>query len=338
MLSHCISRFIRASAIAAALALVVSSTVFSTVLATAAAAADAIFPPGSRVGLVPPPGMVPSKSFDGFADPEKDAAILITVLPAGAYPQFEKTMDSDALKKQGVSLDKREPIKLDSGKGFLLSGRQVADKTHYRKWLLVVAADDLTVLVTVQAPEQETVYSDRIVRASLATLSVRAKVPEAEELGLLPFAVTDLAGFHIDGVLRGRVLMLSDAHKENPEDAAKGALLVGGSDARLLIAALPSAPVEPNDHANFARLAFNEIGGIRDVHVTMSEPLRIGGQSGYQTMAEAKDARSGTDIRVVQWLRFGGGGFMQMIGVGPADTWTSVLSRLRTVRDSVELK
>jgi hypothetical protein len=70
----------------------------------------------------------------------------------------------------------------------------------------------------------------------------------------------------------------------------------------------------------------------------MSEPLRIGGQSGYQTMAEAKDARSGADVRVVQWLRFGGGGFMQMIGVGPADTWTSVLSRLRAVRDSVELK
>jgi hypothetical protein len=338
MPSHCTSRSTRASSVAAALALIVSSTVFSTILATSAIAADAIFPPGSRVGLVPPPGMVTSNTFDGFADPEKDAAILITVLPAAAYSQFEKTTDTDVLKKQGVNLEKREPIKLDTGKGFLLSGRQVADKARYRKWLLVVAADDLTVLVTVQAPEQETLYSDSIVRAALATVSVRAKVPEAEELGLLPFVVADLAGFHIDGVLRGRVLMLSDLRKENPEDVAKGGLVVGGSEARLLIAALPSPPIDPNDHANFARLAFNEIGGIRDVHLTMSEPLRFGGQSGFQTMAEAKDARSGADIRVVQWLRFGGGGFMQMIGVGPADTWTSVLSRLRTVRDSVELK
>jgi hypothetical protein len=105
-----------------------------------------------------------------------------------------------------------------------------------------------------------------------------------------------------------------------------------------LIAALPSGPIDPNDHANFARLAFNEIGGIKDIQITMSEPLRIGGQSGYQTMADAKDARSGADVRVVQWLRFGSGGFMQMIGVGAADKWTSVLARLRTVRDSVELK
>jgi len=342
MFSYCIPRSIRASGTAVALALIVSSTVFSTslsiVLATTAIAADAVFPPGSRVGLIPPPGMVPSNTFDGFADPEKDAAILITVLPAAAYAQFEKTTDTDVLKKHGISLEKREPIKLDGGKAFLLSGRQVSDKTRYRKWLLVAAADDLTALVTVQVPDQETAYPDRVVRAALASLAVRPKVPEAEELGLLPFAVADLAGFHIDGVLRGRVLLLSETNSENPDDAAKGALHIGGPDARLLIAALPSAPIDPNDHANFARQTFNEIGGIRDVHITMSEPLRIGGQSGYQTMAEAKDTRSGADIRVVQWLRFGGGGFMQMIGVGRADAWTSILSRLRTVRDSVELK
>ena len=55
----------------------------------------------------------------------------------------------------------------------------------------------------------------------------------------------------------------------------------------------------------------------------MSEPLRIGGQSGFQTKAEAKDARTGTDVRVVQWLRFGGGGYLQMVGIARADGWTN---------------
>ena len=62
----------------------------------------------------------------------------------------------------------------------------------------------------------------------------------------------------------------------------------------------------------------------------MSEPLRIGSQSGYQTMAEAKDVRSGADVMVVQWLRFGGGGYLQMVGIARADGWTDVLSRLRS--------
>jgi hypothetical protein len=70
----------------------------------------------------------------------------------------------------------------------------------------------------------------------------------------------------------------------------------------------------------------------------MSEPLRIDNQSGYQTMAEAKDTRTGADVRVVQWLRFGGGGYLQMVGIAGADSWTGVLTRLRAVRDSVELK
>jgi hypothetical protein len=304
-------------------------------LAMPALAADPVFPPGSRVGLVPPAGMVASKTFDGFADPSRDAAILITVLPAAAYPQIDKTLDTDALKKQGVNLEKREPMQLSFGKGFLLTGRQVAEKTRYRKWLLVASASDFTALVTVQVPEQETTYSDRVVREALATLSVRPNVPEAEELSLLPFAVGDLAGFHVDGALRGRALMLSDA--AGPKDSSKEASF-SSLDARMLIAAVPGGPTEPDQHANFAKLSFNEIGGIKNVHVTVSEPLRIDGQSGYQTMAEAKDAQSGADLMVVQWLRFGGGGYLQMVGIARADSWTSTLTRLRTVRDSVELK
>ena len=232
------------TALAAALALLI--------LAVPARAEDPIFPTGSRIGLVPPPGMVASTTFDGFADPGKDAAILITVLPAAAFAQMDKTLDLDTLKKQGVSLEKREPIQLSFGKGFLLIGRQTAEKTRYKKWLLVAGASDLTALVTVQVPEQESkAYPDTAVRAALATLSVRAKVPEAEELGLLPFAVGDLAGFQVEDVLRGRALMLRDTSdaKDSAKDAGSS-----GIDARMLIAALPGGPSEPDGRAQFRQV------------------------------------------------------------------------------------
>jgi len=306
-------------------------------LALPARADDAVFPLGSRVGLVPPSGMVASDTFDGFADPGKDAAILIAVLPAAAFSQIEKTLDTDVLKKQGVSLEKREPIKLSIGKGILLTARQAADKARYRKWLLVAETSDVTALITVQVPEQDSTYSDRIIRAALATLSVRPRVPDAEQLNLLPFSIGNLAGFHVDGALRGRAVMLGDALEESAKDTAKAAS-EESPRAHMLIAAVPGGPADLDDHGNFARLSFNEIGGIKNVRITVSEPLRIGGQSGYQMMAEAKDARTGTDVMVVQWLRFGSGGFLQMVGIAPADSWTGTLARLRAVRDSVELK
>jgi len=270
------------------------------------------------------------------------------VLPAEAFSQVEKTMDADALKKEGITLDKREPLQLGVGKAFLFTGREVAEKTHYRKWLLVAAMNDLTALVNVQAPESS-VYSEQVVRAALMTLSLRATIPDAEQLSLLPFTVGELAGFHVNRVLRGRALMLSDAPsdeaKDSAKDSAKGAAKDAAKDsapagipAHLLIAAVPGGPTEADDRGKFARLAFGEIAGLRDVHLTMSEPLRIGRQSGYQTMAEAKDAGTGVDVQVVQWLRFGSGGFLQMVGVGPTDKWTSVLARLRTVRDSIDPK
>ena len=321
-------------------------------------------------------------------------------MPAAAYSQLDKTLDTEELRKQGISLEKREPMRLDIGKGFLLTGRQAAGKEHYRKWLLVLAAGDITALVSVQVPESDTAYPNNVVRAALATLAVRQKVPEQEQLGLLPFTVGDLAGFRVDAVLPGRALVLSAPANETPKDASKESkeapkepkeakdskeapkdtskeaskapkdvskdstdtskeapkepkeakdskeaakdsskeAAARSFDARLLIAAAPGGPAEADDRGSFARTSFAEIGGIRDVHITMSEPLRIGGQSGYQTMAEAKDARSGANVMVVQWLRFGSGGFLQMTGIARADAWTNTLSRLRAVRDSIQPK
>jgi hypothetical protein len=74
------------------------------------------------------------------------------------------------------------------------------------------------------------------------------------------------------------------------------------------------------------------------VKVSISEPLRINNQAGYQTVAQAKDSHTGVDIMVAQWLRFGTGGFMQMIGMAKANVWTTALTRLRAVRDGVQPK
>jgi len=301
--------------------------------AVPAHAADALFPPGSRIGLVPPAGMTPGQSFQGFGDRQRDAAILITALPADAYGPLEKTGVPDVLHTQGITVDKREPIDLKAGKGFLIIGTAVTDKKRYRKWLLVAALDDLTALVSVQAPEQDSTYSDKILRAALATLTVRATVPDAERLSLVPFTVGDLAGFHVGEVLPGRALLLIDARGNHDAEASGFPL-----NARLLIAALPGGPAEPNDWANFARETFDSIVGIKDVQVQMSEPLRISSQSGYQTLAKAKEGKTDTDIMVVQWLRFGTGGFMQMIGISRADVWSDEFPRLRAVRDSIDPK
>jgi hypothetical protein len=328
------ARYLAAAIMVLAVALILPTTL-------PAWAADPIFPVGSRLGIVPPPGMVQSRNFVGFEDPEKNAAILFTTLPAQAYDSLDKTMVPDAMKKDGVDVDKREPIQLSFGKGFVLSGTQTTDKGRYRKWLVVAAAGNVTALVTVQVPDQDAAYPDKTMRDAIATLVMRDRVPDAEQLSLMPFTVGDTAGFHIDEVLPGRAMMLVDRPANTAADQAKDqgqSKPVPMLNARLFIAAMPGGPVEPGDRNTFARTTFQQIVGIKDVQVQDAEPLRIGGQQGFETLAKAKDAQSDTDVMVVQWLRFGTAGFLQMIGIARADTWPTMFTRLRAVRDSIEPK
>jgi hypothetical protein len=61
-------------------------------------------------------------------------------------------------------------------------------------------------------------------------------------------------------------------------------------------------------------------------------------QQGFETVAQAKDANSSADVMVIQWLRFEGSQFLQMVGISRADVWSAELPRLRTMRDGVAFK
>ena len=299
------------------------------VCAAPARAADPTFPPASVAGLVPPPGMVVSKTFPGFEDVAKDTAILLTVQPPAVYDELKQGLDTDALKKQGITLEKRVDLKLGFGTATLVVAQQESDKKMYRKWLMLAPAKDVTVVINAQEPVDETAYSDAVMEAALATLALRDSVPDAEKLSLLPFTIGDLAGFHVFNVMPGRAVVLADA--PTPGDATAVSV-------RMFIGAFSGGPAEPDQRAEFARVGFDQITGIENVHITISEPLRIGNQSGFQTVAQAKDSRTGSDIMVAQWLRFGGGSFLQMLGMAATDKWPDAQTCLRTVRDSIDIK
>ncbi len=296
--------------------------------AAPAQAADVVFPAGSRIGLAPPPGVTASRSFLGFEDSERNVAIIILSLPAEAFAQIEKSTAADALKRQGVTIEKREPLALPIGKAFLVIGRQEVERMKLRKWIAVAAAPDLTALVTVQVPDDaRRAYPDAAIRAALASLAVRATVPVEEQLGLLPFRVGEFANFRVGGVLAGRAVILTDAASD-----ASGPRV----DPHIVVAVAPGGPTQAAD--TFARELFLTIPNLREVCIDTSESLRIGGQQGHQILATGKDPAGTTDITIVQWLRFGGGAYLHLIGVAPSAAWTPAYARFRAVRDSIEAR
>jgi hypothetical protein len=295
-----------------------------------ARAADVVFPPGSHVGLVPPVGVMASRIFPGFEDPDKKVAIIIAQLPVEAYAGLAASTDAEALRRQGMTLEQREPLMLALGNGFLLLVQQEFEGVKLHKWIAVTATADFTALVTFQVPDDARAsYPDTAVRAALASITSRASVPIEEQFGLLPFKVGDLAGFRVGGFIGGRAIMLTDAPDQ----------VIGPSaDPQIMVAVTSGGPGEASERERFAAEAFRSISNLRDVSIVSAEPLRLNGLPAHEVIARAKQAATGIDITVVQWLRFNGGSYMHVIAVARTEAWTQAYARFRQVRDGVELR
>src|SRR5262249_4263787 len=266
-----------------------------------------------------------------FLDADKNALILITEFPASAYADLDARVADEQLRKQGVTVEAREPITLATGPGFLVIGHQEAGGLTFRRWILFGATRDFTAIVSVQVPEAEKEsYPDAAVRAALATFAVRGSAPVEEQLGALPFTLHELAGFRLVRVMSGSAALLADGTADNLE--------VSGQ-ALLLVAAAPGAvPSDAGERDRFARGLLAETPGVKEIRLVRSEPLRIGGHPGHEIVAEAKDVKTDVAVMIAQWLRFGGSGHLRVLGVARKEGWGDVFSRLRAVRDGVELR
>ena len=104
----------------------------------------------------------------------------------------------------------------------------------------------------------------------------------------------------------------------------------------MVIGLVAATPAQPEDRARFAEQAARAIPGMHTGRITMSEPVRIDGAAGYETRIDATSGRDDTPVTLVQWLRFGNGGSMRIIGSAPRDQWEKAFPRFRAVRDGIE--
>ncbi len=312
--------------ISAALAILVLAA--APAAAQAPAAGGVEYPAGSRIGLKPPAGMTASNSFPGFENREREAFIRLVALPDKAFAEIEKTMTAEALKTQGLNLIRRESAQVGGARGFIVQARQDTPAGRIRKWLLIAPLDDLTALISFEMPDRgKPAYTDAAIRSALLTAAARAKVPEAEQLSLLPFRLGDMAGFRLVGVIPGRAAQLTDGPKDTVDQVDQPHIIIGIA---------PGTPRSPDERDSFARAAFGGLPNLKDVRIIGSESMRLGGQPGHEIRAQAKDATSGAEVEVVQWIRFGGGAYVRILAFAPKDGWTENFSRFRSVREGVE--
>ncbi len=302
---------------------------FSGFLASVPArAADPVFPTGSRIGFVPPASFQVSTRFPGFEDKDSGASILIVDMPAQAYSEVEKQMTKENVKKQGIVEEKRETLSLATGKAILIVGQQEAEGRKIRKWIFLASAPEALALVAVQVPDaSNNAYWDATIRTALTTMAVRATVPIEEQLSLLPIKFDEFSGLRPIRVVGTNGAFLTEGPKDTL-DASEQPLLI--------VSVGTGGPQQASDRDNFARNLFTGLADFKDVRIVGTDMLRLGGGlQTHQILAEAKDAKTDAPMKFVQWVRFGAGGFLRIVGVARADAWADAFPRFRAVRDGV---
>ena len=53
----------------------------------------------------------------------------------------------------------------------------------------------------------------------------------------------------------------------------------------------------------------------------------------HEIVVESEDGQTKQPLMIVQWLRFGSGGVVQMFGMARKDRWDAIFPRMRALRD-----
>ncbi|UXN59639.1 hypothetical protein [Phyllobacterium zundukense] len=260
-------------------------------------AQERVFPGGSGVGLVPPPGLVLSTNFSGFEDAAKGTSIVLTELPVDAYAELAAKFNPDGLRATGIEAGQPEDWPVEGAVvSKLIRGSQVAAGVRYRKWVVLVGAKTTTAMVTVQIPDGvQGGLSDADVETALRTITIRNPPSLDEQVAALPFKVSDTAGFRPVRVIAGATFLLTEGPNDVAANSAQPIIIIASN--------LNTAP-EASARMSFAKQAFASLTGIKDVQSDNETSSEENGAEWVEIDGSAKDAASGDALYVAQIARF----------------------------------
>ena len=270
-------------------------------------------------------GLVKAKTFAGFETEDQGVKVLVTDLPAEAYGEVAGAFKANPGGTGGV---KPESIDTAAGLAYYTVENARDGASNVRRYSMILPGPTFSGYVAVQVPENASkIYTDDAIRQMFATAEIRTEVPVDEQLGLMPFKIGELSNFrNVRTLAPGAALILADGDEKAGFEAAPF----------MIIGIIGSTAASPDDRGRFAQQIATTIPGVRDGRITMSEPVRIDGQPGYETRIDAVSGKDNIPVTIVQWLRFGGQSSLRIIGSSPRDDWSKAFPRFRSVRDGIQ--
>jgi hypothetical protein len=275
--------------------------------------------------MTPLVGLSRARTFVGFETEDQSVKVLVAELPPEAYTEVMNAFKADPGGAGGI---KPESIETAAGLAYYTVENAKDPTGNVRRYSMILPGGAFAGYVAVQIPENAgKIYTDDAVRQMFASAVVRKEVPLEEQLGLLPFKLSELSGFkNVRTLTVGSAIIMADGDETSGFEAAP----------YMVISIMPSAPAQPEDRDRFSQQAATSIPGVRSARITMSESVRIDSTPGNETRVDGISGKDNTPVTVVQWLRFNGPTSLRIIGSAPRDEWSKAFPRFRAVRDGIQ--
>lgn len=292
------------------------------VLVSSPAAAEPVRVPGTGVSLQPPAGFSLAENYPGFQSAEQQASIMVTQMPA-PVAEIRKAMTKDMLATRGITLLSSKEETVGGREALLLQVAQSAAGTDYLKWMLVTGDPKETVMIVGTFPKSAGEEVGAAIRTALLSASLAAAAPGDPFEGL-QFRITATQALKIAGRV-SNLLLLNESGSLGTLGPGEPVYVIGSS----------IRPGGSGDLKAFSEARAKQTEQIRDLENLSGREITIGGLAAYELLADAKDVKSGTAIRLYQVIApDGDGGYFIVQGLVGTDRAAGMLPEFRRVTES----
>ncbi len=262
--------------------------------------------PGSPLRLRKPAGFEQTDAFPGLVQPAGAGSLMVQTLPA-PYAKVAPGFDRETLLERGLTLHGDEAVTVDGRPGRLLQCSQTAFDREYDKWILLLDANERTVLAmatwpVVDGPELARPLREALLGARVADTDRTAEVP-GFRLGASPLLAPA-------GSWGGMAIFTPD-----------GRFAPGEPQGVVFLAGWGLADVKGDEPRR--RFATNHIGQVDDdvmgLSVTCQRAVRIAGLPGWETQALGRTPRDDKGRALYETILFDEGRYAVMVGVVDAE-------------------
>ena len=222
-------------------------------------------------------------------------------LPA-PYSQIIIGFTKEQIKTRGWTLLSRDDVEVNGLAGILVHFEQPAGDEVFRKWSFVFGDDQKTTLVTATFPKaHEKELSAKLKSAVLSLQTDRAAPPDPG--ADVPFTLTATPKLKLSQGINRALAYTKD-----------GVFMIQAPTDPLFIATSSLGEVIVGDRRKFAEQRVIGTVHTKEIEVKSSDAITIDGLNGFESLAEAKEARTGTPLCLYQVMLFDGESYILMQG------------------------